>query len=281
MAVNQPVSADYLRTIGTRIVRGRGFTNRDTSVSEKVIVIDEALEHIYFPAGDALDSQLQYARDTWRIVGVAQSVRLTGLGDRPLPVLYFLTDQMSEFLAFAKPGGGIAIRSAGDPRALIPFIRETARAVDPTVPLYNVQPLSDDISVNVAQPRFFTIVLGLFATLALSTALLGVYGVLAYAVERRRTEFGIRRALGATERHIVDLVMRRGVVMALVGITIGLGAAAAGTHYVRSLLFGITPADPMSFAGAATPVLAVVLAASWQPVRRALRIDPARALRVD
>jgi predicted permease len=281
MAVNQPVSADYLRTIGTRIVRGRGFSTRDTSFSEKVILIDEALERLYFPVGDAIGHQLKYAQETWRIVGVAQAMQIAGLGDKPLPVLYFLTDQMKEFLAYAKPGGGIAIRTDGDPRVLIPFVRDTARAVDPTVPLYNVQRLTDDIRVNVAQPRFFTIILGLFGALSLSTALLGIYGVLAYAVEQRRMEFGIRRALGATDSHVITLVMRRGVALAAVGIAIGLGGSAAASHYLRSLLFGITPADPVSFVGAATLVLAVVCVASWQPVRRALRIDPASALRVD
>jgi len=261
-------------------VKGRGFAETDTASSEKVILIDEALERLYFPRGDAIGQQIAWARDTWRIVGVAQSMHIAGLRDKPLPVMYFLADQMIEFLAYAKPGGGIAIRTDGDPRALIPFVREAARAVDSTVPLYNVQRLTDDISVNVAQPRFFSIILGVFATLALSTALLGIYGVLAYAVERRRMEFGIRRALGANERHVVILVMRRGLGLAAAGMAIGLGGAAAGTHYLRSLLFGVTPVDAWSFVGAAALVLTVVGAASWQPVRRALSIDPARALRV-
>lgn len=281
MAVNQPVSTDYMKAVGTRIVRGRGFSDSDSAASEKVIVIDRVLEQMYFPSSDAIGQQLRYAQDIWRIVGVAEPIRMTGLDQEPLPLIYFPTSQMKEFLAFAKPGGGIAIRSSLDSRALTALVRDIAKQVDPTVPLYNVQPLTRDINISVAQPRFFTVILGIFAALALSTALLGIYGVLAYAVERRHLEFGIRRALGATERHVVALVVRRGVIVATVGIAIGLGAAAAGTHYVQSLLFGVTPVDPISFVGAAALVATVVLVASWLPVRRALRIDPARALRVD
>jgi putative ABC transport system permease protein len=125
------------------------------------------------------------------------------------------------------------------------------------------------------------VVLVLFAALALSTALLGIYGVLAYAVERRRTEFGVRRALGATERHIIALVMRRGLQLAGVGIIAGLSGAALGARMMQSLLYGITAADPMSYAGAAALILTIVLLASWQPVRRAIRVDPARALRIE
>lgn len=281
MAVNQPVSTDYLRAIGTRVIRGRGFTSADSAVSEKVILIDEVLERMYFPSGDAIGQQMRYGRDIWRIVGVVEAMRIGELRDQPLPLMYLPTSQLPEFLAFAKPGGGIAIRSSLDPRDLIAFVRQTAHAIDSTVPLYNVQPLTQVISSSVAQPRFFTVILGVFATLALSTALLGIYGVLAYAVERRQLEFGIRRALGASERHVMAHVMRRGLLVAAVGITIGAGASAAGTRYLQAMLFGITPADPISFIGAAALVLSVVLAASWRPVRRALRIDPARALRVD
>jgi len=126
-----------------------------------------------------------------------------------------------------------------------------------------------------------TVVLGLFAALALSTALLGIYGVLAYAVERRRTEFGVRRALGATERHILALVMRRGLLLAGVGTLAGLVGAALGARLMQSLLYGITAADPTSYVAAAALILTIVLAASWLPVRRAVQIDPARALRVD
>jgi predicted permease len=280
LAVNQPVSADYLKTIGTRIVEGRGFTESDTAFSEKVLVIDDTLRRLYFPAGDAIGQHIKWSVYTWKIVGVAQAMHMGAPGEPLRPVMYFPTEQLAEYLAFAKPGGGIAVKTSGDPRALIPVMREIARSIDPSVPLYNVQPLDVDVSGGVAQPRFFAIVLGLFSAFALSTALLGIYGVLAYAVERRRLEFGIRRALGATEGAVMALVMRRAVLFAVAGLTVGLFGAGLSTHFISAMLFGVTPADPLSFVGTAGVVLLVVLLAAWRPVRQALRIDPARALRI-
>jgi len=194
-------------------------------------------------------------------------------------VVYYHTEQVGEFTAYF--GAGVAVKARGDVRALDAIVTDIARQVDPRVPLYDVLPLSELIRGSVAQPRFFTTVLSCFAILALSTALLGIYGVLAYAVERRRLELGIRRALGATEQHIVGLVMRRGAFLSVIGLAAGLTAAGSGARYMRSVLFGVTPTDLATYLVASALVLVVVLLASWQPVRQALKIDPARALRVE
>ena len=279
MAVNQPVSIHYLPTIGTRVVRGRGFNDDDRGSSEKVVLVDEVLAGRYFPSGDAIGQQLFYARSNWTIVGVVQAMRIGALGESPPPIVYFPADQLPEFLGFSR--AGVAVRTSGDPRALEGVVRQIAREIDPRVQLHSVQPLSDLISGNVAQPRFFTIVLGLFSVLALATAFLGIYGVLAYAVERRRFELGIRRALGATERHVFSMVVGHGVLLAVAGIALGLAAAAAGSRFMRALLFGVSTADPLSYGGAAVLALGIALLASWEPLRRALRVDPAQALRVD
>lgn len=281
MAVNLTVSADYLPTIGTRTLRGRALQDTDNETSEHVALIDEMLEQRFFPAGDALGHQIRYGRYEWTIVGVVEAIRVVTLAGTPPPVIYFPAAQMGEFTAYGWPSVGIAIRTSGNPTAIAAFVRDAAKRIDPAVPLYRVQPLEDDIASNVAQPRFFTLVIGLFALLSLATALLGIYGVLAFAVERRRTEFGVRRALGATEHDIAALVLRRGLALTSVGLVFGLSAAALSTRFLASVLFGVTSADPWSFAGAAALVLAVVGLASWPPVRRAVRIDPARALRVD
>ena len=279
MAVNQPVTTDYLRTIGTRVVNGRGFTADDRPGSEPVALIDEVLAGRFFPAGDAVGHQLSYARKTWTIIGVVEAMRIGQLGEDPLPVIYFNAEQMTEYLAYA--GAGVAVKARDDVRALEAIVKDVARQIDPRVPLYDVRPLSEVVRGSVAQPRFFTIVLGCFALLALSTALLGIYGVLAYAVERRRLELGIRRALGATEQHIVGLVMRRGAILSVIGLVAGLTAAGSGARYMRSVLFGVTPTDLATYVVASALVLVVVLLASWQPVRQALKIDPSRALRVE
>jgi putative ABC transport system permease protein len=142
-------------------------------------------------------------------------------------------------------------------------------------------PLATRLHDTFDEPRFYAITLGLFAALALTTAVLGVYGILAYAVERRRVELSVRRALGANEAHVIGLVMRRSLLLGGAGIALGLAAAAVGSGLLQALLFGIGPFDPASFAGVAAGVLAVVVIASWQPVRRALRVAPADALRTE
>ena len=281
MAVAQVISPDYLRAIGTRVVKGRGLTKEDTATTAKVILIDELLERKHFPAGDAIGTELPGPRaERFTIVGVVEATRFGPPGEEPSPVIYYSTEQMVEGLAYMF-AAGMAVRTNADPRELVPFVREQARQVDATVPLYNIRPLTEGVQISVAGPRFFTIVLVLFATLALSTALLGIYGVLAYSVEQRRSEFGVRRALGAGEGDIVSLVVRRAGGLAAVGITVGVIGAALGSRFMQSMLFGITSGDPMSYAGAVFVAIAIVLAASWYPVRRALRIDPAEALRVN
>ena len=281
MAIAQVVSPDYLRAIGSRVVKGRAFTKEDTATAAKVVLIDEVLERKHFPAGDAIGTQLPGPRaERFTIVGVVEATRFGPPGDDPSPVIYYSTEQLVEGLAYLF-GSGIAVRTTADPGDLVPFAREQARQVDSTVPLYNIRPLTEDLQISVAGPRFFTIVLVLFATLALSTALLGIYGVLAYSVEQRRSEFGVRRALGAGEGDIVSLVLRRAGVLAVVGIIFGVAGAALGARFMQSMLFGITSGDPMSYGGAVVVAIAIALAASWYPVRRALRIDPAEALRVN
>jgi putative ABC transport system permease protein len=284
MAISQAIDGDYLQTVGTRVLQGRSFTPADTAGAERVVLIDEDLARRIFPDGDAIGHQVIGPRAApFTIVGVVEPVHASGLADAADPVIYYYAPQlasMGEILAYFPTGSGIAVRTNGDPMDLVPFLRDQARELDPTLPLYHVARLSDELSGTIAQPRFFAWVLGLFATLALSTALLGIYGVLAYAVERRRVEFGVRRALGATERHVTMLVVRRGLGLAAAGVTLGLAGAALTTGLLRAQLFGVGPADPVSFVSACALVVLAVVAASWQPVRRALRIDPARALRV-
>jgi ABC-type antimicrobial peptide transport system permease subunit len=211
-----------------------------------------------------------------------EPVRLGPLAAAADPVIYYHANQLAETLAYRNGvGAGIAIRAGGNPYDLASFIRERSRAIDPTAPVYNLRTLDEQIGESVAQPRFLAVVLGLFAALALSTALLGIYGVLAYSVERRHVEFGIRRALGASEQQVVALVAERALTLAGIGLTIGLAAGAIGSRLMHAVLFGVTPADPTAYAGAGAAVAVIVVAASWRPARRALRIDPAQALRLD
>jgi ABC-type antimicrobial peptide transport system permease subunit len=158
-------------------------------------------------------------------------------------------------------------------------VRSISRELEPGSPVVNVVRLEDRLDETFAEPRFFTIAIAMFALLALSTAVLGVFGVLSYSVERRRVEFGVRRALGADARHIAALVLRQGLLLSVVGLIAGLSAAALGAGVMRSLLFGIRPLDPATFLVVPALIVLVAAGASWQPARRALGIDPAQALR--
>jgi ABC-type antimicrobial peptide transport system permease subunit len=196
-------------------------------------------------------------------------------------VLYFPAAQLGGILAFNTFSGGLAVRSTGDPAALAPIVRAYARELEPDWPIFRMEPLATQMAATMAEPRFYTVALGLFAALALGTAVLGVYGVLAYAVERRRLEFSVRRALGASEGQVLRLVIGRGLGLAAIGLAFGLTTAAAGGSLLRSLLFGIEPLDAMSFVAAAGLLTTVGLAASWWPARRATAVDPVEALRAD
>ena len=281
-ANHRVITAGYLEAVGTRVVEGRGFLDTDREESERVILVDGALASRVFGGEDAVGQRLQaYGRREWTIVGVAEPTHDVDMATPPEPTIYFPAAQMSELPAFMGDWSGLAVRTSGDPAALAPIVRAAARELEPSWPIHRVEQLSDRMSQTMAQPRFHTLALGLFAALALTTAMLGVYGVLAYAVERRRLEFSVRRALGASERHVLGLVVGRGVLLAAVGLGAGLAAAAAGSSLLRSQLFGVEPLDLVSFAAAAGLLLLVVLLASWWPARRALRVSPVEALKAE
>ncbi|MEZ5319581.1 MAG: ADOP family duplicated permease [Vicinamibacterales bacterium] len=281
-ARNRVVTPGYLAAVGTPVRRGRGFTAADGPDGQPVVLVDELVAARYFPGEDAIGQRLQaIGRREWTIVGVVAGALDAGLSAPAAPTLYFPAAQVGEILGFNSTSGGLAVRTAGDPLSLVPFIREQARDLERDWPLFNIERLDARVASTVAQPRFYTLVLGLFAALALTTAVLGVYGVLAYAVERRRLEFSVRRALGAREAQILRLVFGRGLRLAGAGLLIGLGVAAAGSSLLRSQLFGVEPLDAGSFVAAASVLTAVVLLACWWPARRATAVDPVEALKAD
>jgi predicted permease len=275
------VTAGYLPAVGTRIVRGRSFSDADSAASEPVVIIDEALARRYFDGQEALGHRIEYLRQSRRIVGIAESIRQRTVTAPPEPVIYFPTVQMPAVMAFNRLTGGLAVRTAGDPLAIVPDVRAVVQDVDPAVPIHAVARLEDRLRATFAAPRFYAVTIGLFAALAVAVSVLGVYGLLMYAVERRRVEFGVRRALGGDERHILMLVLRQASVLVLVGATLGLIIAGVGMGVLRSLLFGVDALDVPSFVGAALVVWVIGLAASLLPAWRAMRVDPARTLRAD
>lgn len=276
------VSTDYYKALGTRLLRGRFFNDQDTLTSEKVLMINDTFATRYFPGEDPIGQLLHTTGNKdWRIVGVIESMHLGDMRHEAPPAVILPANQVAEILSLTGPSVGIAVRTTGNPLTLASDVRQLVHSLDPTSPIYGATPLETLLAATFAQPRFYAIALSLFAALALTTAVLGIYGALAFAVERRRREFGVRRALGASEGHIVRLVAARGVLLGGVGLAIGLALGGLGARLMQSVLFGVRAVDPWSYAGVIVLIAAVVVVASLQPVRRALRIDPARALRVD
>jgi putative ABC transport system permease protein len=175
----------------------------------------------------------------------------------------------------------IVMRTSGDPSALTRPLAETVRSIDPDLPAYNVKTVEDYLDGTIAIPRFNTLLLGIFAGLALVLTAIGLYGVISYSVAQRTHEIGIRMALGAQPRDMLRLVIGQGVRLALYGVGLGLIAAFAFAHFLSTMLFGVTSTDPVSFATVVITLLAVVLLACYIPARRAMRVEPMVALRYE
>jgi len=282
MAIRNAITPGYLKAVGTHILRGRDFTLGDSSTSEKVAIVDEALVRAYFPGEDPVGQHIGWsAGRVFTVVGVAEGAHQGPMSEPVQPTLYMAAAQLPDILVFNMFTGGVAVRTKSDPMNIVPFARTAARELEPDAPIYDVMRLEDRLNQTFVGPRFYAIALGLFALLALSTAILGVYGILAYLVERRRVEFGVRRALGADERQISWLVLRESLRLSGTGLAVGLVTAASGASLMRSLLFGVRPVDPLTFAGAASLIVVVAAGAAWFPSLRALRVDPAEALRME
>jgi putative ABC transport system permease protein len=173
----------------------------------------------------------------------------------------------------------VFVRTAGDPTALVPSVRAVVRRVAPQAPVFDIKSMEARVATASAQTRFSAVLLGLFAVVALSLAIMGIYGVLSFAVSQRTGEIGIRMALGAERGRVLALVLRDAALLALVGLTIGVAAALALTRVLRTMLFEVTTTDPATYVGMAAVLALAVLAASWIPARRAAQVDPVIALR--
>jgi putative ABC transport system permease protein len=275
------ITPGYLAAVGTRVIRGRGITAGDSVSAEPVILIDQTTAETYFKGQEPIGQRIDFIRKLWRIVGIVEPIKQNDVTKPSDAALYFPAVQLPAVFAFNRLTGGVAVRSTGDAMNLVPFIRSTMAEIDAGSPLHAVERLDDRLSQTFAEPRFYSLALGLFATLALVTSVLGIYGVLSYSVERRQLEFGVRRALGGDERHILTLVLRQAASVVALGIVAGIGVSASGAGLLRSLLFGVKALDATTFVAAGVLVLAIGLAAAAIPAWRAMHVDPALALRAD
>lgn len=274
---------DYFRTMGIPIVTGRDFTERDDLSAPPVLIVNEALVRLYFPNDDPIGKRVAPGFSTVpvrddesgmrEIVGVVADVKHQTLQGATPPEIYFAQSQMP------MPAMTVVVRTAGDPRALQRAVRGVVQALDRNAPVYTVRTVEDVLARSVATPRFNTLLIGLFAVVALVLTMVGLYGVMSCAVSENTQQIGIRMALGAQRHDVLRTILGQGMRLAGVGVVLGLGTALGLTRLMSSLLFGIGSTDPWTFTGVAILLLVVAAAACYLPARRAMNVDPMIALR--
>jgi putative ABC transport system permease protein len=271
--------AGYFQTMGIPLLRGRNFSDSEQRETKHVILINEALARKHFPdedpIGRRLDVEMFDTPQPAEIIGVVGNVRYDSLIDESPPAVYFPHPDLT--YAFMT----LVIRTDGDPTAIAPAVQREIRALDPNQPISDVRTMNQVMADWVSRSRFNTLLLGLFAGLATLLSAVGIFGVMNYSVALRTREIGLRLAVGAQPRQVLLLVLRQGLVLTVVGIVLGLAAAFALTRLLSGLLFGVGAVDVTTFTTISLLLVLVSLLACYLPARRAMRIDPLRALRYE
>ncbi len=272
------VSPNYFHLLAIPLLRGRLFNDSDNDNTPRVALINQAMAQSYWPNEDPLGKRFKAAKADapWiTVVGVIANARTQSLAQADLPQIYLdLYQTGAKRLAILLRGH---LRAA----AIADAVREQVQSLDPTLPVSGAQTLNETVSASLAQRRFLMEIVALFALTALLLAGLGIYGVISYIVSERTHEIGIRLALGAERRNILQMVLRQGLWLALTGAAVGLIGALIVSHLMAGLLYGVRPTDPPTFAGVAILLMGIALLACYIPARRAMRVDPIVALRYE
>jgi putative ABC transport system permease protein len=275
-------SPDYFKTLGIPIVRGRAFESGDTATAPLVVVINQAVADQDFPGENPIGRRVNFGavdkngRPIWReIVEVVANVHNQSLDEAPWPEVY------TSALQDPFPYQSFVIRASVEPVGLVAPVRQAVAEIDRGQPVADIFTMKTLVAQSVSQPRFNVTVLCVFACIALVLSAAGVYGVMSYTVSQRTNELGIRVALGAQSGDVLKMILGQGLILAGIGILAGMLGALALTRYLTSLLFGVSATDAITFAAIPALLSLVVLAACYIPARRALNVDPVRALRYE
>jgi putative ABC transport system permease protein len=269
------VSPAYFATVGLDLVRGRLLRDSDALRGAPVALINTVAAKRFFDGRDPLGAQIRFWGTARTVVGIVGDEKFHGLVEASPIAVYTPIAQTPS----ANGAGVLLVRTSADPSSLAAAVIGAIHDVDPGLAVFAVEPLDMTKARSIAQRRFTMLLLGLFATVALLLAAVGIHGVLSYAVTQRRREIGIRMALGARASDVVALVLRHGLILTAVGLAIGLGGAVTLTRFLSTQLFGVTPTDPLTFGAVIVLLGLVALAATAAPARRAVSVDPIVTLR--
>jgi len=269
------VSPNYWSALRVRLIRGRTFTTQDGEHAPKVVVVNEALARRVYPNEDPVGRVIQWNRDEWEIVGVVSSMRMNTIVDPAEAELYATFDQLQD------RGRFVLVKSALPPDQLLAQVRTSLRAIDPTIAMTSIATMDERVRDAVAPQRFRAALIGGLGVLALLLSTLGVYGVVAYAVNRQTREIGIRMALGEDRGAVRRRVVLDALRIAGLGAAGGVLLALAASQWLSAFIVGVRPRDPVMLVLASGILLGVAALASYFPARRASRIDPLTALRSD
>jgi putative ABC transport system permease protein len=269
------VSPDYFGTLGIPLLKGRDFSDRDDSDAPAAAIINAELARVYFPNEDPISKRISFDdRQSWiSIVGIVGDVKQQGLDSNAKPEVYF------PYLQVPAPSMSIVVRTVSNPLSAVTAVKSQIQTIDKDLPIDDAETMQQLLAESTSGRRFNTLLLTLFATVAVILAVVGIYGVMSYSVTQRTHEIGIRMAVGAQPRDVFRIVIGQGMLLAVIGVALGLVGAFALTRLMTTMLFGVEPTDPLTFISLAVLLIGVGLVACYLPGRRATKVDPLVALR--
>lgn len=274
------VTPDYFHTLGIPLLEGRQFTERDDAKARPVVIINRAFAEKFFPGERAVGKRMQPGASTRdgqapmrQIIGVVGNARQSALEAAADPIYYLPYQQLPWFVP------PIVMKTSTAPDAMESAVRAAVASIDKEIPIYDVQPLEDILGAAIARPRFQMLLLASFAGIALALTVVGLYGVLAYSVSKRTREIGVRVALGASRMMVQKMVLQQALFLVAAGVVLGLAGALAAGQLLTSMLYGVSPRNPLLLAIACSAITLTAAVAALLPARRAASIDPMQALR--